>query len=124
MALETTGPPWQVTVNPADFTEGEPRLLDAAVTWADGTTAATSAELRGALGEVTWDDDIQGLYETSCAQCHAGDADTVLNTPERWKGLIDSIIAQVESGAMPLGEERLSVDDIDRIKAWMTAGFP
>lgn len=122
--VESSGPPWQVTVTPGDFTEGVPKLLDAAVTWADGTTAATSAELRGALGEVTWNNDIKGLYETSCAQCHAGDADTVLNTPERWQTLIDTIIAQVESGTMPLGEDRLSIDDIDRIKAWMNTGFP
>jgi len=113
-----------VAFHPADFEEGVEKILAAEVQWTDGSAAALEVAVLGALGTVTWDDTIAPLYEDRCAQCHGGDADTVLDSAAAWQDLIDDIIDQVARGAMPLGSDPLSQDDVDRIRAWRDAGFP
>lgn len=77
----------------------------------------------GSLPDVTWAD-VEEINQASCLACHGGDTATRLVTSDDWRIRIDSILEYVNSGEMPLGDDRLSDPDIVTIRAWKHGGFP
>ncbi|MCB9696901.1 MAG: cytochrome c [Alphaproteobacteria bacterium] len=75
------------------------------------------------VGGVTWTEHIGPLHERTCAVCHEGDADTVLDGPEAWEAHIDDILLNIGNGNMPLGGPRLSAAQVDLVQGWKDGGF-
>jgi hypothetical protein len=113
--------PYRLTLDPELITEGahELRFLSESE---QGDHVATWPLWVGSLPETSWED-VQQISEASCLSCHGGDTVTRLETADDWRARIDTIIALVVAGEMPLGGPPLSDEDIVRIRAWKHGGF-
>lgn len=112
------------TVLASGWADGRPHTLRAAATWQGGESAEAEAVFTSLdVGVVTWAGQIGPLYEAECALCHGGGTETILDTPEAWEARIDDILANVRSGAMPLGRDPLSAVEVATIEAWQAGGF-
>ena len=92
----------------------------------DGEHLTTSGLVffTGELPDATWDADIRPLFQERCQACHSADANTPLPDAAAWERNIDNIIDEVSSGAMPLGGDPLTVDEIALIRGWKRGGYP
>jgi hypothetical protein len=122
-AFDLTGPPFTHQVVPADHPPG-PLDLTVEVRWTDGETARAVQRLTLEDGTVTWAEDVQPLYQARCSACHTAEDAVPLSAPADWTARFDEVLEQVTTGAMPLGPETLSDDEIDLLRAWEDAGFP
>ncbi|MBX2798534.1 MAG: hypothetical protein KTR31_12710 [Myxococcales bacterium] len=100
-----------------------PYVLRAEATYADRTTVVERNVEVLPAGSITWTAHVQSIHEGSCAVCHTGSTETVLDGPEAWEASIAGILDNVESGAMPLGGPSLAPGDIALIRAWRDGGF-
>jgi len=117
------GETWTLELSPSELETGL-HELQAVIRWSDGTEARQSTELEVPQGgRVTWDADIEPLFQDHCQACHGGTSETILTEPDAWEERIEDIVALVEGGTMPLGEEALSAAQVDRIRAWWAGGF-
>ncbi|MEC7947527.1 MAG: cytochrome c [Myxococcota bacterium] len=120
--VEVLGDPWRARLDPERLEAGDGVLrifmeselgdqLDQHNLWV------------GSLPDVTWAD-VEEINQASCLSCHGGDTATRLVTSDDWRIRIDAILEYVNSGEMPLGDDRLSDPDIVTIRAWKHGGFP
>ena len=120
-------PPWEISLSPLDFDEGELNNgaldIDVTITWNDGQTANATTSIQVQDSVSTWDDNIQPLHATNCEVCHGSTAATKLDSKQDWIDNIDNILLQVGMGAMPLGDATLSPDEVDLIQSWKDNGF-
>lgn len=74
----------------------------------------------------TWAGDIEPLFLEKCALCHgAGAAARPLASREDWVDAIDTIIANVSTGRMPLPPiELLDPSEVAQVETWRDAEFP
>ena len=118
-----------------ELTEGTAVLDPGAVSPGSHTLRATAEYASGPvieertlellpLGAITWSDHIAPLHEDSCAVCHTGSTETILDGAAAWAAEIDRILENVESGAMPLGGPPLEAGTIALIRAWRDGDFP
>jgi len=111
---------WEVVVT----LDPGPHTLEVEVDYADAETSTRSTEFEvTGVGEATWAEHIEPLYDENCAVCHAGDTETALDTAELWEQNIELILDNLRSGAMPLGRDPLSATDVARVQAWADGGF-
>lgn len=115
-------PPWRFQVRP-DTLEPGPHTFQATVSWSGGRTEQVERPFEIAQRIVTWDEDVQILFEDRCAQCHGGSSETVLETPDAWVLQFDRILELVEGGQMPLSQRALDDDELGLLRAWRTGGF-
>ena len=119
--------PWELTVEPKQYGEGDYPLL-VEVQYSDvSTPSQVSIPLSIILP--TWEDDIQLLADSACGSCHGEKAalEIKLYTPDQWKGLFETIMIVVtptEEGPalMPPGEP-IGEDAVELLKFWQEAGF-
>lgn len=111
---------WKVSLSSS---AGE-HLLSVEVDYDDGSRSSREVAFEVvALGEATWSEDIEPLYVDHCAVCHSGDTETALDTPELWEDNIEDVVANLQSGAMPLGRDPLTGAQIATVEAWRDGGF-
>ncbi len=123
LPLEISGDS-SVVIDASQWFDGADHTLTATATWSDGGAATGSAVFRSEdVGVVSWAGQIGPIYTEQCALCHGGDTETLLDSPEAWQARIDDILANVRSGAMPLGRDPLSAAQIAMIDAWKEGGF-
>jgi hypothetical protein len=117
-ALETA---WAVTLESAELEAGSYPLVMEIDYGEDTETASWSMT----VVDPTWEDDIEPIYQVSCADCHGGETGTaLLDNPESWEELFDDIAARVDRDNMPLGLEPLTPVQKGLIHAWGAKGFP
>lgn len=117
-----TTAPYRGSLDPAEVGEGSVDV-SVRVSWEDGTSARTSLTVEVVDGAPTWVDDVDPIFQASCSSCHSADDARPLDTSEAWQDDFENIFSQVSSGAMPLGLDPLSNDDLDLLSAWEAGGF-
>ena len=122
-----TEPPWEISLSPLDFEEGELNNgvleINATITWNNGESATVSASVQVQDSVSTWEDNVQPLHANNCEVCHGSTAATKLDSKQDWITNIDNVLLQVGMGAMPLGDATLSPDEVDLIQSWKDNGF-
>jgi hypothetical protein len=123
-ALEVEAGPWRVSVGAEALGDGDHRL-DVSIEYADGERADASVFFyKGDVAPVTWDADLEPLYEARCDYCHGASGGAHrLDSPEAWELDIDRILDAVESGRMPRLPPRLNDAEIHLIERWRAGGF-
>jgi len=113
-----------VTLNAEDLGDGA-HQLDAVIVYADGMgeIRETLPFTVGSFEIPSFQESILPIHEASCAVCHDGDSETVLDSSDSWRNAIDSILEVVTSGTMPLVGDALSADEVALIRAWRAGGM-
>ena len=121
----------QVFIDPTTLSTGEHALR---VVWDDGDRARITQTpfINGELPDATWDDDIVPIFQAHCESCHVlqPSNDLKLDTPDKWKKLIDVIIEQVSEQAPgqaprmpPAPSAPLTTEQVLKIRGWKNGGF-
>ena len=109
-----------------DPSELEPGLHDLTITvaWLDGDVRSAARSIFVGLPfDVTWTDHIEPLHESRCARCHTDGTETIITDFASWRSRYGDILEQVESGAMPLTDTRLTADELALVVGWGNGGF-
>ena len=109
--------------------------LSAGCTYSHGDPAAVVIPCDASAQTATYAAVISPIFDANCRECHAsnvaatlgggndfGDYKSIKRYPAA--GLLGSIEQAPGYDAMPKGGAKISVCDIERIKAWMAAGEP
>jgi hypothetical protein len=120
--LEVNEDTWVFSLDPEDLDTGLHQLNILTHTEMDSSLFVVPF-VNEELMDVSWEEDIQPLYEEKCSECHAGASATVLVEKEDWERKIDSIIDAVSREVMPINAEPLSTEEITTIRAWKQGGF-
>jgi hypothetical protein len=120
MPIELEGPPWAITLDPAQVGPGN-HALTVLIRYDDGGELAETLEF---VGPPTWTADIQPLSSEHCSACHGdGGSAHLMSSIEAWRDEIAAIIDDVETGRMPYGSPMLAPEQIELIRAWRDTGL-
>lgn len=117
------GPPWQLTLTPGVIPEGE-HSVRVLATYQDGVELE-AIFMFSVAGPPTWDDDILGIMNQHCDQCHGerGYAHR-MDDIQVWIDEIAEVIDAVENNRMPLTPNPpLSPEEIETLYLWRDTGF-
>ena len=115
-----------IVIDPAVLADGEHALV-ATVTFQDAAPVEVTRTFAVLAGPApTWVDDIEPLFKQHCALCHdAQGSARILEEPQSWIDLIDTVLFNVRTGRMPLPPNpTLTPDEVARVEGWKAAGFP
>ncbi len=111
-------------LDPLAHAGSEAPELAVSASWSDGETWSGALSFTvGAPSGVTWTEHIEPLYQESCARCHGGSTETVLDGRETWVERYEDILDEVESERMPLGGPPLISAQIALLRTWAEEGF-
>jgi hypothetical protein len=136
---EGSGRAFRLTLEPTSLSRGLHTLEVTATYGDDGTRLAASLQFE--VMYVTWQDEIEPLFEARCSNCHndvAGASTAILTSPESWESRFDCILCRVIVPIDPSSPEcracddfasqmppggKLSDTDIDHLRRWRLEGF-
>lgn len=114
---------WSFSLDPAVLDAGLHDLgIDVRYTDGDSRTQARSIFV-GLPFDVTWDEHIAPLHDARCARCHTDGTETILTDFDSWQDRYSDIVAQVQSGAMPLTGTPLTNDELSLVVGWGNGEF-
>ncbi len=122
-----------VEIDPASLGSGE-QQIEVVATFPHDVEVRTSAMIRTALKDVTWDKNVKPLFSQYCGACHgvqnAYELDTAelwqtADVPESWSGgSFSYIMSWLDSGNMPPGDlPKLTPAQLQLLYTWEEQGF-